>query len=93
MSPVMYQPSVHHLGGLLGLVEIAEHPVGALHQQQARLARRQQARASSGSTIRTATPGSGCPTVPALGADLANPCRLRNSGAFTATTGDISVQP
>ena len=35
MSPVMYQPSRKTSLGALGLVEIAEHAVRALHQQQA----------------------------------------------------------
>ena len=35
MSPVIYQPSWKTSRGALGLVEVAEHAVGAFHQQQA----------------------------------------------------------
>ena len=52
----------HDLGGLLGLAEIAEHPVRTVDEQQP-FPTEQRPFAGRGSTIFAATPGSGWPTV------------------------------
>ena len=63
MSPVTYQPSWSTSRGHLGLVQVAEHHVRALDQQQPFA--RPAALAGSGSTTAAARPGSGWPTDPA----------------------------
>ena len=91
MSPVTYQPSRMHLGGPLGLVEVARHQVRALDEQQALAA---DERALAGLLIddlrrdarhRMADRAGFVPIC------VLAPCV--DVRPFTATTGAISVQP
>ena len=71
MSPVTYQPSRITSRGLRRLVEVAEHQVRALDEQQAFLAEQRPVAGRRDRRSCAATPGSGWPTVPGLRAELA----------------------
>ena len=82
----------HHFCGPLRLLQIARHQVRAVDQQQALLADERPSPVVWSTTL-AATPGIGWPTEPGFVPTCVLVRGRRRSGALTATTGAISVQP
>ena len=83
-SPVWYQPLRSALRGLLRLVVIAGHHVGAAHDQLAFLARRDVARRSPDRRCARQDPAPECRRIPCTRAPL---------GQFIVTMVEVSVMP